>query len=41
MGDHRHSKGLNILLILIFLFALVMSYMSYQGLFAVIKSIIN
>jgi Mn2+/Fe2+ NRAMP family transporter len=41
MGDHRHTIGLNVLLILIFLFALLMSYMSYQGLFAVIRSIIN
>ena len=39
MGKHRHSKSLNVVLILIFLFALLMSYMSYQGLFTVIRSL--
>jgi Mn2+/Fe2+ NRAMP family transporter len=39
MGTHKHSAGLNILLSLIFLFALIMSYMSYQGLYSVIRSL--
>ena len=39
LGAYKHSLGLNIILILIFLFALLMSYMSYQGLFTVIRSL--
>ncbi len=39
MGEHKHSLALNIVLLLIFSFALLMSYMSYQGLFSVIQSL--
>jgi Mn2+/Fe2+ NRAMP family transporter len=39
MGAQKHSTGLNIILALIFLFALIMSYMSYQGLIIVMKSL--
>jgi len=39
MGNHKHSTRLNVVLVLILLFALVMSFMSYQGLFSVIRSL--
>ena len=39
MGEQKHAPGLNIILVMIFLFALIMSYMSYQGLFSVIRSL--
>jgi len=39
MGAQKHSIWLNITLLLIFLFAMIMSYMSYQGLFLVIQSL--
>jgi Mn2+/Fe2+ NRAMP family transporter len=38
MGDHKHSPVLNVMLIIIFLFALLMSYMSYRGLYAVLRA---
>lgn len=39
MGEHKHSTVMNIILCMIFVFALIMSYMSYTGLFEVIQSL--
>ena len=39
MGEHKHSTVLNFILCMIFVFALIMSYMSYTGLFEVIRSL--
>ncbi|GJM28958.1 MAG: hypothetical protein DHS20C17_15930 [Cyclobacteriaceae bacterium] len=39
MGEHKHSTLLNIVLVLILIFALIMSYMSYQGLYSVIRTL--
>lgn len=39
MKEHKFSQGLNIVLVAIFLFALLMSYMSYSGIFATLNSL--
>jgi manganese transport protein len=38
MGAYRHKAGLNICLVAIFLFALVTSFMGFQGLLGMIGS---
>lgn len=39
MKEHQFSRPLNIVLAAIFVFALIMSYMSYTGIFATIKTL--
>ncbi len=39
MKKHKFSVGLNIILVAIFIFAAIMSYMSYTGIFATLKSL--
>lgn len=39
MGAYKHSIWMNIVLLMILLFAIIMSYMSYQGLFSVIRTL--
>lgn len=39
MGKYKFSWSLNVMLFLIFVFAVIMSYMSYTGLFEVLRSL--
>ena len=39
MGEHKFSNATNLILVLIFVFALIMSYMSYNGILATLRAI--
>lgn len=39
MGEHKFTKGINLILILILIFAIIMSYMSYSGIISTLKTI--
>jgi Mn2+/Fe2+ NRAMP family transporter len=39
MGDHKFSRVTNVILAMIFVFALVMSYMSYTGILSMLQAL--